>query len=387
MTAGTHINYQAGILKWKEYLSTISEENRPDNLLENIENQHDKALRVVLFMAYLYMQDGLRDEQIKKAVTSITYMFETAGIDSSFVSLAVVARGRKASMRSNQECVNKETERTEKMILPVCLDIIISVRERYWVNQCWDAKGMDKKGIWLAISLGFDSGLRIGNLTKQDGPNGADHSIRAGNVSFLADDPRSGVQRRLKGGPVVAAFLKRPDVTLSMIRSADMVYVTSKTSNKVKSLVENPKTIGRNSDIESTVLDDLLLWMLNSSVQEDDELLTRYSATGSRKVVIRKDVRNAIKDAVSTMGLPAKHFSTKSLRSGFGTHAVANGMNIQDMKVRGGWVKDSDIPEKYYVRNMNSIGALALSSSSCGVQHHGIKEIERMIPTTNSSNK
>jgi hypothetical protein len=185
----------------------------------------------------------------------------------------------------------------------------------------------------------------------------------------------------------VTAFLKRPDVTLSMIRSADMVYVTSKTSNKVKSLVENPKTIGRNSDIESTVLDDLLLWMLNSGVQEDDELLTRYSATGSRKVVIRKDVRNAIKDAVSTMGLPAKHFSTKSLRSGFGTHAVANGMNIQDMKVRGGWVKDSDIPEKYYVRNMNSIGALALSSSSCGVQHHGIKEIERMIPTTNSSNK
>lgn len=31
-------------------------------------------------------------------------------------------------------------------------------------------------------------------------------------------------------------------------------------------------------------------------------------------VVIKKDVGNAIKDAVSAMGLSAKHFSTESLR-------------------------------------------------------------------------
>ena len=59
--------------------------------------------------------------------------------------------------------------------------------------------------------------------------------------------------------------------------------------------------------------------------------MTRYSATGSKK-----DAKNAIKDVVSTMGLPAEHFSTKSLQSGFGTHAVANGMSTNDMNVRGG---------------------------------------------------
>lgn len=119
------------------------------------------------------------------------------------------------------------------------------------------------------------------------------------------------------------------------------------------------------------VLNDLLLWFMNSQVQEDDELLTRYSSSGSRKVVIRKDVRTAIKLAVSGAGLPAKNFSTKSLRSGFGTHVAANGMGAAEMKARGGWVQKSSVPENHYVRHMHSRGALALATSESGEQLHG----------------
>ena len=98
------------------------------------------------------------------------------------------------------------------------------------------------------------------------------------------------------------------------------------------------------------------------------KLLTRYSVTGSRKVVIRKDVRTAIKLAVSGAGLPAKNFSTKSLRSGFGTHVTANGMGADEMKARGGWVKRSGVPESHYIRRMHSRGALALPISESGTQ-------------------
>ena len=101
-------------------------------------------------------------------------------------------------------------------------------------------------------------------------------------------------------------------------------------------------------------------------MQEADELLTRYSVTGSRKVVIRKDVQTSIKLAVSGAGLPAKNFSTKSLRSGFGTHVTANGMGANEMKARGGWVKGFGVPESHYVRRMHSRGALALSVSESG---------------------
>ena len=359
-TTGTALAYQPGIKRWKEHLSTLEEANLPREYLEKVDGSHMKAQRVVLFMAYLYMHEGMRDEQIRRAISSVVFMFETEGVESGFLNLAIVTRGRKASTRSNEECTLKEHVRAENVILPVCLDIVLGVRQKYWVEQPWTAERMDIKEIWLAISLGFDSGLRIGNLTKKDGPSGADHCIRAGKLSFLVIDPMQQMEKRIKGGPSMSSFLARQDVSLDMVQSVDMIYVTSKTSGKVKSLVDNPKTIGMNSEIESTVLDDLSLWIQHSQVQESDELLTRYSATGSRKVVIRKDVRAAIKEAVSSIGLPAKNFSTKSLRSGFGTHAVANGMDISHMKVRGGWVKDSDVPDKYYVTNMNSRGALAL---------------------------
>ena len=116
-----------------------------------------------------------------------------------------------------------------------------------------------------------------------------------------------------------------------MVTAVDMLYVTSKTSRKVQSLIKNPKTLSKRTEVESMVLDDLLLWFLHSHVQEMDEPLTRYSCTGSRKIAIRKDVRHAIKLAVSGAGLPSKNFSTKSLRSGFGTHVMANGENKRGM--------------------------------------------------------
>ena len=84
MTDGTAQGYQAGVEKWKEYLSTLDTENQPGQYLENMTCTQGKAKRMVLFMAYLYMSEGLRDEQIKRAVTSVSYMFEIEGRDTSF---------------------------------------------------------------------------------------------------------------------------------------------------------------------------------------------------------------------------------------------------------------------------------------------------------------
>ena len=62
-------------------------------------------------------------------------------------------------------------------------------------------------------------------------------------------------------------------------------------------------------------------------------------------------------------------------------------MSSNDMKVRGGWVKDSDVPEKYYVRNTNSKGALALCTSTSGAQKHGLKEVQRILPVGTALSK
>ena len=42
---------------------------------------------------------------------------------------------------------------------------------------------MDSRAIWLAVCLGFDSGLRIGNLALKDGKSREDHCIRAAHLA------------------------------------------------------------------------------------------------------------------------------------------------------------------------------------------------------------
>ena len=65
VTVGTTQNYLSGIKKWKEYLSSLGTANSPGEYMEKVSDNNEKAKRIVLFMAYLYMNNGMRDEQIK----------------------------------------------------------------------------------------------------------------------------------------------------------------------------------------------------------------------------------------------------------------------------------------------------------------------------------
>ena len=131
-------------------MSTLDSDSHPGEYLERVESQNGKAHRVVSFMAYLYMSEGLRDEQIKRMVTGLTYMLEVKGMDASFIHLALVSRGRAATSRSSDECRVYEERRSDGVILPVCLDIVLRVREKYWVEQLeWTREEYG----WLSVSV------------------------------------------------------------------------------------------------------------------------------------------------------------------------------------------------------------------------------------------
>jgi hypothetical protein len=80
------------------------------------------------------------------------------------------------------------------------------------------------------------------------------------------------------------------------------------------------------------------------------------------------------------MGLPPNNFSNKSLRSGFSSHVIANGMGDDEMKRGGGWTMNSQVPNNHYNHQMRDRGALALATSGTGVQSLGISDIRRMLP-------
>ena len=379
VTVSTAQGYLSGIKKWKEYLISLVN-NFPGYYLENVKDDHDKGKRVVLYMAYLYLSFGLREEQIKRLVTGIVFYFDIEGIPTAFFALAIVSRGRAAVGRTIPEARVFEEERAKRAILPVCLDIVMAMRTKYWEGKSWAVPDIDKRAIWLAVALGFDSGPRIGNVTKKDGKNGPDHCIRAKHCLFLAIDPATSTEIRIEGGLELAKFLEQPQVTTENIVSVDLYYLSSKTSRKVKSVVRHPKHLARRSAVEEIVLNDLLHWILHSGVKGDDELLSRYCDKGRKKTVIRKDVRYAIKDTVLEMGLPPNSFSNKSLRSGFSSHVIANGMGDDEMKRGGGWTATSQVPNNHYTHQMRDRGALALATSETGCQSLGMPEIRRMLP-------
>jgi hypothetical protein len=61
VTAGTAQSYQPGIRRWKSYIDTLDTKHNIDEFLVSVDDDNDKARRIVLFMAYLFMEDGLRD--------------------------------------------------------------------------------------------------------------------------------------------------------------------------------------------------------------------------------------------------------------------------------------------------------------------------------------
>lgn len=382
VTEGTAKGYAPGFKRWLAYLNTLDQKVHPGVYMEELPDELSRGKRLVLFMAYLFHEEGLRDEQIKKALTALSYQFGITGRSTTCFKLDIVLRGRRAGVRSNEEARALDVKRTKSMSLPICIEMVWKVRERYWEDKAWDAKGMDSRAIWLAVCLGFDSGPRIGNVTLKDGKDKEDHCMRARDATFSIVDPNTGKESRIRGGPVLAAYLEKPNVDVGSVKSVDLVYLTTKTSKKVKTAIKEPKLVKRGESVgETTVLDDVISWIRYSGVKETDEVLTRYNpVNGARKVVVRKDVAAAIKETAVLFDLPEENFTCKSLRSGFGTHVSANGMSDADMNKRGGWAKGSTVPRRHYVRDMANRGAFAMDTIEGGAQNHGLREIRRMLP-------
>ena len=153
----------------------------------------------------------------------------------------------------------------------------------------------------------------------------------------------------------------------SQVVFVSMTYWTSKTKNKTVSLDE--KDSG-----DLLMLNDLVEWIVESRVETHDLLTTRYWQ-GNKRTVLRKEVREAIKTVCHKLGLPQKHFSTKSLRSGFATHYKRCDGDIEHRNARGGWAPGSMVPDTKYDFNVPR-GAFSLgSTTSSGLTVEGMRSL------------
>jgi hypothetical protein len=67
---------------------------------------------------------------------------------------------------------------------------------------------MDQRAIWLAVCLGFYSGLPASTLNLRE-PKKENHCLRVKDATFVILNATSEVELRMKEGPLLAAYLKK----------------------------------------------------------------------------------------------------------------------------------------------------------------------------------
>lgn len=359
--------------RWKEHVAKSSRGDKDDVFMKGLDEK-DKQIRIVLFMSELYEESGMRKQRISSILGAICAKFETAVEDSNAFRSNIVARAKRGTIGTNEEIKEVNRTKLENPTLPMALDMILKGRQLLWSSSDWSAEGMNNKGRWICIGLGFNFGARIGQLTltpkrKDKSVRRADHCLRTGDIKFYVGGASKNKQV-FKGGKSVRGYLGDSrglnggsvKSRIDDVEKIEFSCLTSKTTRKRKvTNVVDILRIGRSSEEEIMLLEDLCEWMLYAGPEEGDEAMCRYDPANrrNRKVVRACEVRDAIKSIARSLCLPEKLFSTKSLRSGLSSHMNAMGRSEEDIHSAGGWVEGSRVVKKHYTHKDGIVGSMA----------------------------
>ena len=358
-TQGTWKGYNSKMKLYDEYLEVKDGVKKWGWGLERLTTQDDKVMRMVHFSTWLYNVKELRGKALKQVIAAVSTCFQVKGMDSEWSKDERMMRVRRACVITVEEKRNQNKrekakgDNKTKPKLPLTGDMVRKTRELYWERlEGWTTREMDKRAIWLGLGLAFGSGLRPGMFTLAEGLD-EDHCIRFRSMQITLVNGST-----ITGGTTLVNWLKEDKKNIKRVRSIDCVFDTHKTWKTNESQAAKIKTIGRRSEEEILLLENMLEWWMNANTRKNDEVFTRYSSTGTRRVLNRKDVATGIKLVANEMGLPQDRFSCKSLRSGYATHCGAKGVTSEEYSERGTWVKDSKVPNKHYQNEIGGIGAM-----------------------------
>jgi hypothetical protein len=107
----------------------------------------------------------------------LRYKFETRGANAAFLGFPLAVAGRKACKRTVDEKRVRGEELEATSILPLGIEAVQGMRKELWEGVGWGtAKEITKRGAWIAMCLGFDSGDRVStsqNRTRRGRPTTA----------------------------------------------------------------------------------------------------------------------------------------------------------------------------------------------------------------------
>jgi hypothetical protein len=366
--------YESGWFHWLEYLRSVSSAAEViDPYLLLAKDDRERACRLGLFLQDRYENKGLRDRAATGVVAHIRHHFLVALHPVEFFATKIVAGARKACRPTATELKQKKKNIQGTTKLPVCEEILYIIRNKLFKDSPWTSTLLDNRMTYMGAMWGFDIGVRISEFTAPE-TGGTDHNIRADEIVFLLSTPiveNGKITYRLRGGDRRLA-----GQIMSNIQMCD----TQASSHKSGSLKKS-KCLGRRTVEESQWLDDLIQWTVIADPTGSDPLFSRPSdhPPGSRKILTGKMVRTAIKEAVTSVGLPPIYFSGHSLRKAMYTHMRAAGCSADDRNDRGNYSDKSKVGDQDY--DFAGAGHGPLSSNSLvGGFKPNIENCRRYVP-------
>ena len=374
--------YDSKWIKWVEYMNQIGVGSKEwGNVFLDDLSDMTKVYRIILFMKHLF-DKGDRKPSIDKTMTALSSIFLKAGRSNSVFSDPIVVRAKKGTLGSNDEIRKANQAKVELPTLPLSSDMIQESRNMFWVGKGWSRVDLDSKVIWLVLGIGFNFGWRIGQMTKSPRKKngvlkGNDHCLRTGDLKFSVKlSEKKPDLKVFQGGQNLRKFLL-VDINRNVkrVQFCELSLLSGKTVRS-KSFVLDKKKIGRDTLIESTILEDLCMWIVFAKPMENDEFTCRYDNLHSRKVVTAGEVNLGIKRVATFYKFDERMFSSRSLRSGLSSSLGALGVSSVIRNRIGGWAAGSTVPDIHYTHSESVQGVLGMNQ---GVNpewtHHQVRNL------------
>jgi hypothetical protein len=354
---------------WKAFLAKHTALTDP--FLRGV-SEAEKPAILTLFI-YKRFKEGLRCKQATAPTAGVRLAFARALLPTDFFDHPSVTTARQACRRKPEELRARRDAGAEGTVkLPVCGSILDNIREHLWCNKAWDARGLRDRMTYLACIWGFDQSARISEYTAPEG-DATDHCVRIDDVTFYVRTPTG--TTGMTGSDMVSSLrgATEGDPELKRITECRVLAVTSKSKQVTKG-----KMVGRRSESESRFLDDLIIFLLRSGGIGNDNLFSFRVGSAPQVSLTGFAVRREIKQACTRLGLPAKHFSSHSLRKGGVTQMRALGASEDDRRDRGNWAPGSQVMNDTYDYGVG-LGPLAAESLTGGYLP-SMTDIQRILP-------
>jgi hypothetical protein len=256
--------------------------------------------------------------------------------------------------------------RSHPPTLPVPFTFLTKLRTTLWLPNI-----VNDMMIYVGIMVGFTFGHRISEYAHDSNILGT-HAYLCSHVTFFTEDGQS------RYHPWDLRTLASPTALFGV----HFESLTAK-NNQVTSSSHKPRHyfLGRMSDTESTLVDDLFRWCQLANHNPSDLFFSRNGLTDthgtptSNKRLLRCEVTKALKTTATTLGLPSQYFTTKSLRVGCASDFKKSGYSDDHIRQYIHWRSTASLV--YQRDTFSQPNALRLADKGTGLT---LADVHRLVP-------